>query len=394
MKKLLVLNGSSSEIMLIKAAKRLGYYVITSGNNPSLVGHKYSDEYQYGDFSNHDEMIKLAKKIGIDAVVGNANDLGLLTSIRIAEELGLPGIRDKYEVSRVFHEKDLFKKLAENCGFRTPKSVMFDSEDDAIEYMYNSELPLMVKPVDLSAGRGVSQVEDYMSGIKAIKDAFELSKAKRIVIEEYLPGRQYDFHTIIINKKVVFYSASNEFSFKNPYQVSCLTIPADHSESISRMLIDDIEKMAETMDIADGPLWVQYRIKNDKPYIIESARRCGGNNMLDILSKGYNFDFGEWVVRLETGMDYNTFTEPLVHTNCQAYQSLMAPCDGKIKEIYIDDDLKKHIYQQYYWYKQGEEVTNYLYERWGIILFEYEKQEEMMSIATRIDDLARVVMEK
>ena len=50
MKKLLILNGSFSEITLIQAAKKLGYYVITSGNNPQLIGHQYADEYIPADY--------------------------------------------------------------------------------------------------------------------------------------------------------------------------------------------------------------------------------------------------------------------------------------------------------------------------------------------------------
>ena len=45
MKKILIPNGSRSELALIYAAKSKGFYVITSGNDPSLVGHKYADEY-------------------------------------------------------------------------------------------------------------------------------------------------------------------------------------------------------------------------------------------------------------------------------------------------------------------------------------------------------------
>ena len=44
-KRLLILNGSHSEIPLIQEAKKLGYYVITSGNAPELIGHTYADEY-------------------------------------------------------------------------------------------------------------------------------------------------------------------------------------------------------------------------------------------------------------------------------------------------------------------------------------------------------------
>ncbi len=392
MKKLLIPNGSSSEIMLIQAAKRLGYYVITSGNNPGLIGHQYADEYCPADFSDKEAMLRLAESKKIDAICGNANDIGLLTSIYIAEKMNLPGVRDQYVVSRIFHEKDLFKQFIGKLGLPTPQSRTFDSANEANNYLKEVDYPVMVKPVDLSAGRGCREAHDYDEGVSAVNYAFQASKVKRIVIEEYLPGRQYDFHTLIIDEKVRFYSASNEYSFKNPYQVSCLTIPGDHSSTVSDILIDEINKMASELHIADGPLWVQYRIKTGVPYIIESARRCGGNNMLDILSRGYSFDFAEWYVRIETGLEYDKLINPLQHNKCQGYLSLMAPRNGCISGIQVSDELREHIYNEYYWYQDGEEVDDYLYSRYGILLFEYDDEEQLANAANQINELAYIKM--
>ena len=391
-KRLLILNGSSSEIMLIEAAKRLGYYVITSGNDPSLIGHSYSDEFCPEDYSNHEAMLKLAKHLNIDAVCSNANDLGMLTAIYIAEKMSLPGVHDKYDISCIFHEKDRFKKFIQKHDFLTPKSVMFDEIHDAFEYIKDIKYPIMVKPVDLSGGRGVKRVDNYDEAFEAVKDAFVKSKAKRIVIEDYIPGRQYDFHTIVINKKVVFYSASNEFSHKNPYRVTCLSIPADHSEGILIYLKNEVERMAKILNIADGPLWLQYRIKDNKPYIIESARRCGGNNMLDLLSRGYKKDFAEWIVRLETGLSYDNFEKPLIQEKYQAYQSFTPNHNGKILGIYISDELRSKIFKEYYWFKKGEKVIDYLYKSFGIILFECDTREEMSCLIKSINENAKIVM--
>ena len=44
-KRVLVLNGSFCEAPIIKKAKEMGMYVITTGNAPNLIGHQYADEY-------------------------------------------------------------------------------------------------------------------------------------------------------------------------------------------------------------------------------------------------------------------------------------------------------------------------------------------------------------
>lgn len=45
MKKVLMLTAKETEIPFILQAKMLGYYVITTGNAPEQVGHKYGDQY-------------------------------------------------------------------------------------------------------------------------------------------------------------------------------------------------------------------------------------------------------------------------------------------------------------------------------------------------------------
>ena len=59
--KLLVVGGGYAEIPLVLSAKKLGYHVITSGNRPAELGHRYSDEYQCADFSDPEAILYLAK---------------------------------------------------------------------------------------------------------------------------------------------------------------------------------------------------------------------------------------------------------------------------------------------------------------------------------------------
>lgn len=393
MKKLLVLNGSSSETMLIQAAKRLGFYVITTGMGESLPGRKYADQYVKADYSSHKEMLQLAKQLNIDAICANANDEGFLTAVDVAEKLGLPGVRDSYPVAEIFHKKDLFKQFAKEHHVLTPQSEMFETYSDAASYLETVRFPVIVKPVDRCGGLGVSEASDYGRGVEAVRKAFLMSKAGRIVIETYLPGRQYDFHTFLVDGRLAYYSASNEYSFQNPYRVNCLTIPADHDAAVTKKLVQETERMAQILHMADGVFWMQYKILDGEPWIIETGRRCGGNNMLDLLSRGFGTDFGEWVVRLETGLDYKQFAKNPVQVKCQGYQSLSPEKNGRIKGVYLADHLKEHIFQSYYWFQEGEEVTDYLYTSKGIVLFEYDTPEQMREEAARINEDARLVME-
>ena len=50
MKKVLILNTSHNDLRLILALKEMGFYVVSIGNRPGLVGEKYVNQYR-GDYS-------------------------------------------------------------------------------------------------------------------------------------------------------------------------------------------------------------------------------------------------------------------------------------------------------------------------------------------------------
>ena len=105
MKKMLLLGGSHAEIPMIQAAKKMGYYVITSGNQVDGLGHPYGDKYVQADFSDKEAILQLAKKEQVDAICSGCNDFACLTAAYVAEKLGSPG-HDSYENAIKIHHKD------------------------------------------------------------------------------------------------------------------------------------------------------------------------------------------------------------------------------------------------------------------------------------------------
>ena len=81
MKRILVPNGNYTDIRLIQAFKKMGYYVITSGNAPELEGHKYADEYIPHDYSDKEGMLELARNLNLDTISACSNDFGVETGI-------------------------------------------------------------------------------------------------------------------------------------------------------------------------------------------------------------------------------------------------------------------------------------------------------------------------
>ena len=302
MKKILFVNGSFNEIPLIKAAHRLGLYVITSGNDPSGEGHKYANEYRPCDYSNKEAIYSLAKELDVCAICSCGNDFGAISAAYASEKLGLPG-HDSFDNSRIFHEKDEFKKLVKEIGLPSPKSTPFTDIESAYKYIEKVSLPLIVKPVDLGGGKGVSVVNSIADGMEAVKNAFLVSKNKHIVIEEYIVGKQQGVTCYIHNKKVVFDYSTDDYSYLNPYMVAfSFGNRCSGYEKIREKIICDIERIANYRNIHDGFFTIQFILKDGIPYYIETMRRCLGNMHYLCMSKDYGINLYELFVANESGL--------------------------------------------------------------------------------------------
>ena len=102
-KKILIAGSGHGDIPLIVAAQNLGFYVITTGNQPdgpNGLGIEYSDEYYCEDYSNKERMLELAKKLEIDAICPCTNDFSAISTAYVAEKLDLPG-HDSYETTLI-----------------------------------------------------------------------------------------------------------------------------------------------------------------------------------------------------------------------------------------------------------------------------------------------------
>lgn len=392
MKKLLVLNGSFSEATLIEKGKELGYYVITSGNNPSLMGHAFADEYIECDYSDKESILELVKKNKIDRIVSCANDFGVITASYVAEKLGLPG-HDTYKNAVLLHRKDLFKAFIQKLGIRTPISVAFKDKEKAYSYLNNADYPIIVKATDLTGGKGILRADTKNEAVYAIDNAFKKSRVKHIVIEPFIEGVQQSLDTFIINKKVVASVSNDVFCPINPYLIQSELLPAKGIEKYQDELVGFIERICEELNLVDGMLTVQYIVKDGKPYIIELMRRALGNQFLTVAGVVTGFPWEEALIRAETGMDLSGLKSEKPMSKYAGHHGVMATRNGVVKGYTISPELKNHIFKKIDIIPVGGRINDYLNERIAYIYYKYDNYDEAYSTVSHINDLIKIDLE-
>lgn len=389
MKRLLILNGSHSDIPLIRAGKQLGYRVLTTGNDRSLIGHAFADEYHPADFSDREAVLQLAGKLKIDAICSCANDFGALSAAWTAEQLGLPG-HDSWQTSLTLHHKDRYREFAQQHGVPSPRAVCFSDIDQAISLP--PSLPVIVKPVDLTGGKGVTRVDQLGDYENAVQHAFKLSRTRRIVVEEFLEGHLHSLTTFLREQRVIFCFSDNEYSYQNPFLVTTSAGPATDFASAGPLLIAEAEKIATLLKLKDGVFHIQYIMNSGRPSIIEITRRCSGDLYPGPVERATGVPWAEWIVRAACGLSTTEFPVA-VQRGFVGRHCIMAPANGVVRSVTIASEIRDCIYDQLMWWKAGDRIDNFLTQKLGILQLEYQSREQMLELTSRINQLVRVELE-
>jgi len=390
-KNFLLAGGGYADIPLILAAKKLGYRVITSGNRPNELGHQYSDEYQPADFSQPDEILQLSKNLKIDAICACCNDFSALSVAYVAEKLSLPG-HDSYEIAKLIHHKDSYRQFASQHDIPTPRAIGLTQNDGLLHKIETLSFPIIVKPIDLTGGKGVSTASNLSEAKIAIERAFHASRAKRIVVEEFVEGSRHGFSAFLRDGKVVFYFSDNEHYFKNPYLVSAASTPSIVPKDAIQKLCQQSEKMASLLSLKTGIFHVQYILHNQEPVIIEICRRAPGDLYIQLVTHATGVQYAEWIVKAAAGLDCSR----LSHVEPQGFftrHCVMSANSGRVKDVVFDVSIQNNVVEKWMWWQKGDEITDYLTTKLGIVFLKFATMTEMLEKTEQMQTLIQVQIE-
>lgn len=408
MKKLLLLGGGHAEIPLILAAQELGYYVITTGNARDGLGHPYANKNVFEDFSDKEKMLELAKSEAVDAVCSGCNDFALLSTAYVCEKLGLPG-HDSFETSLQIHHKDKYRALATRLGIETPKAISVYNEDGFEDALKNLRFPIIVKPVDLTGGKGILRANNREEALVAYKNATGRTRESHIVVEEFVTGSNHGFSAYLVNQKVAFFFADNEQYYLNKYMVSGANTPSTTSAKGLAQLVTDSEKIAKELNLVDGILHIQYIERDDgTPVIIEICRRPPGDLYIKFVKYATGIDYPKFLILAETGderrkeiCDTQFIEESAAeirrhnrheHSPYWLRHCVMADREGIVKDVEFSDAIQRNIIEKFMWFKPGEQITDKMYYKAGIVFLRFETLEEMQQKTAEMTKLIKVIV--
>ncbi len=399
MKKVLLLGGAYSQIPSIKKAKELGYYTITCDYLPDNPGHKYADEYYNVSTTDKEAVLELAQKLKIDGIVAYASDPAAPTAAYVAEKMGLAG--HPYKSVEILSNKDLFRKFLKENGFNTLRANGFDNLEEAKKDWDNFKKPVMVKPVDSSGSKGITKINDISELENAFNYALTFSRAKRIVIEEYIEadngqilGEGFSYNGSL--DVCLFIRHKFDSKAENPYTPEGGILPIDLSENIQESIRNDIQKVLNILNMKTGAYNFEIRINNEKIYLMEIAPRNGGNMIPQLIKQATGFDMVEATIKSAVGDVKKIDKQVFYPSNCCSYYVIHSNSNGVLKKITVDIDFKNNNLVKFYQFvNEGDNVSTFTgaHGAIGIMILKFETKDEMLEKMDNMGKYVKVIVE-
>lgn len=396
MKRVLMLGGSIYQTYAIKAAREMGYYVITCDYLPDNPGHKFAHEYHNVSTTDKEAVLELAQKLNVDGIVAYASDPAAPTAAYVCEKLGLP--TSPYKSVEILSKKHLFRQYLTEHGFNVPKARSYRTFEDAEKEIDTFNLPVMVKPVDSSGSKGINKLTDK-SQLKAfVEDALSYSRDKIFLIEEFIvkKGPQISGDAFSVDGKLVFHCLGNEFySTKVDKDFAPLgeCWPTVMPQEVIDSLAADLQRLITSLGMKSNAYNVEAIYGEDgKVYILELGARSGGSLIPQVTALATGVDMVPYVIKAALGEDCSDLKMSPVKGYWSNYMA-HANETGKYAGVEYDAAFKQNNLVDYVTdTKIGDKVHKYrdAQDCVGELMLKYESKEQMEEMIENMDKYVQI----
>lgn len=389
-KRILMLGGAYSQIPAIVYAKQSEYEVITCDYLPENPGHAYGDKYCNVSTTDMKSVLEVASELKIDGIVAYASDPAAPTAAYVSDALSLPGA--SYEAVRILSEKDRFREFLIQNAFLCPSFIkVSDNEPIDESRLKEMKFPLYIKPVDSSGSKGISKIHCHQEIEIAVKQAMDVSRCKRVIIEEHVETPYCQLHGdgFVEDGRLEFLGLCDHY-FHNlapigsiyPTQQSSLVVNAVHSE---------IQRLINLVGFEKGAINVEVRIDSeDRLFLMEIGPRSGGNYVPQLMELGTGFDEVAAIVDQAMGKKPRIdFTDR--HRHCM--QLIVGSKDsGYFKRLHLDPKVESKVEKLYLHKKPGDPIGRYSDSAFvvAVLLVRGHNYSELQEIILNVNDYVKV----
>lgn len=354
----IVLGGTYPHISLLKKLKERGYFTVLVDYFENPPAKAYADEHIQASTLDKEAVLNISKDKRANLVISAYVDQANVTSCYVSEKLGLPHPYS-YQTSLNVTNKLLMKDIMVRNSIPTSKHIILNdiSQCDEIDLLF----PVIVKPSDSNSSKGVRKATNKVELKEFAEKAFEISRNKKIIVEEYKIGKEIGIDCYIKNGKATILMTKERVKIptkisQNEQIIGCIW-PINLDDKDINKYIVIAESIAEAFHLKNTPLMIQAIENNDEISVIEFGARFGGGESFRIIELSTGFDTTSAVIDSYLGNNVDVFLSKSEYYYADTFLYSEA---GYFSEIRWHEDLinKKTVEYINAYKTYGSSITN------------------------------------
>lgn len=320
----------------LAAAERLGVDVLVGTDRRQALEPQAPDHNLALAFDDLDDCVEQIREKArgdpIHAVLG-VDDETALAAATAAAALGLP--HNPVAAVRATRDKFELRWRLTTAGRPGPRFERVPLARPVEETAQRMIYPCVLKPLFLSASRGVLRADDPAGFVEAFRRVAAIladpeigrrgGDTEHLLVEEYLPGREIALEGLLRKGELQVLAL---FDKPDPlvgptFEETLYVTPSRHPNMTRREVVEEAARGCEALGLVEGPVHVELRLDHGQPWIVEIAARTIGGLCSRALHFGSGISLEELVLRHALGLSVTK-----LHREEAASGVMMIPVPG------------------------------------------------------------------
>ena len=300
----------------LAAGRRLGVEVAVGSNRDAVLAPLGDGRTTRVDFADADRAVdqitQYAARYPLAGIIG-VDEGTTMIAAGASGRLGLPHNHPAAVAASA--NKYRFRQVLSEAGLVQPMARLFAATEDPLAAARQiNNYPVVLKPLQLSASRGViraDDAEDFARAFERIRTILAetsedtgLGAEPYLLAEEYLPGGEVALEGLLIGGRLHTLAL---FDKPDPmhgptFEETILVTPSRLPEATQRLVGERTEAAIRALGLSEGPVHAELRLSADHgPVPLEIAARSIGGLCARVLRFGAGVSLEELIIQHALG---------------------------------------------------------------------------------------------
>lgn len=331
------------------AARRLDADVIVASDHAPILAALTGDRsLEVGLSTSDDNLARIvghARQTRVTAIVGT-DDASVELAARAAAALHLP--HNPPGAVATARNKHAFRSALSAAGLRGPAFGLIDRRDNPAEASARQTYPCVLKPLALSASRGVVRADnagEFLAATERIGALLERiygdkdsAPAAQILVEAFIPGIEVAVEGLLQHGRLQVLAL---FDKPDPldgpfFEETIYVTPSRLPEQRQRDIAIAVGDAAAAIGLTTGPVHAEARLNADGVFVIEIAPRSIGGRCSRAVMLADGLRLEEVILRQALGLPVDAAPSDMA----SGVMMIPIPAAGRLRAVRGIDDAR------------------------------------------------------